>query len=196
LIPMEMLSWFNALGDRYVIGYFLGPQDVGIYAAAYTLTNEAFHRAAIVLLRTFQPVYFAHHAQGRRRQAFQVYMRWLVCVLTLGIGGMGALFLLKDRIATLLLAQAFHDAAGLMPIIGVGCALQALGTVMAQPLYAGKTTRRLLAGRVVGAATAAVSLPVMVQWHGLMGAAWAAPIYYGAETLAMMLIARPWAIQR
>jgi len=190
LIPMEMLSWFNALGDRYVIGYFMTAEDVGLYAAAYTLTNEAFHRAAIVLLRTFQPVYFAHHSHGRRQRAFKTFALWMLAVVSLGVGGVTALMLLKDWVAGLLLAPVYRIAADLMPVIGIGCALQALGTVLAQPLYARKTTRRLLLGRGLGALTAAVALPLMVRAHGLMGAAWAAPIYFGVEAGVMAFVAR------
>jgi O-antigen/teichoic acid export membrane protein len=196
LIPMEMLSWFTSLGDRYVIGYFMTAQDVGLYAAAYTLTNEAFHRAAIVLLRSFQPVYFAHHVHGRVREASRTYTGWVACVLILGICGVTALVLLKDWVASLLLAQVYRGAADLMPIIGLGCALQAMGAVMAQPLYAAKTTRRLLLGRVIGATSAAISLPLMVQSNGLLGAAAAAPIYFGAEALTLALIAHPQFIRR
>lgn len=188
LIPMELLSWFNALGDRYVIGYFMTAADVGLYAAAYTLTNEAFHRAAIVLLRSFQPVYFGHHAHQRRADAARVYRYWVGCVLLLGLAGVTAMALLKDWVAALLLAEVYRDAARLMPIIGLGCALQALGTVMAQPLYAAKTTGRLLQGRVLGAAAAAIALPLMVQSNGLAGAAWAAPVYFGVEAMAFAVI--------
>jgi O-antigen/teichoic acid export membrane protein len=190
LIPMELLSWFNALGDRYVIGYFMTAEDVGLYAAAYTLTNEAFHRAAIVLLRTFQPVYFGHHSHGRRQRAFKTFALWTLAIVSLGVGGVTALMLLKDWVAGLLLAPVYRAAADLMPVIGIGCALQALGTVAAQPLYARKTTRRLLIGRGLGALTAAVALPLMVRAHGLMGAAWAAPIYFGVEAGVMALVAR------
>jgi hypothetical protein len=31
-----------------------------------------------------------------------------------------------------------------------------------------------------------------VNWQGLMGAAMAAPIYFGAEALVVALIAKPW----
>src|SRR5690606_19407497 len=47
LIPMELLSWFSGLGARYIVGYLMSAADVGVYAAAYTLTNEAFNRSAI-----------------------------------------------------------------------------------------------------------------------------------------------------
>lgn len=192
LIPMELLSWFNSLGDRYVIGYLMSAADVGVYAAAYTLTNEAFQRSAMVLLRTFQPVYFGHFAAHRRERALQVFGLWLACVLALGLGGVTTLLFLKDRVAALLLAEVYRDAAVLMPVIGAGCALQALAKVMAQPLYASKRTRALLAGRILGALTAAIAIPLMVRWQGLMGAAMAAPIYSGTEVLVLTLIARPW----
>lgn len=192
LIPMEFLSWVSGLGDRYIVGYLMSAADVGVYAAAYTLTNEAFNRSAIVLLRTFQPVYFQHFSAGRTGQAFRIFGIWLGCVAALGVAGVAALFVLKDWVAALLLAEAYRSAAVLMPIIGAGCALQALGTVAAQPLLAVKRTRPLLAGRLCGAVAAAVAIPLMVQAHGLIGAALAAPVYFGVEALVMTVLARPW----
>lgn len=192
LIPMELLSWFSGLGARYIVGYLMSAADVGVYAAAYTLTNEAFNRSAIVLLRTFQPVYFQHVSAGEKEQAFKIYWIWLGCVAAMGIGGVAALFVLKDWVAALLLAETYQSAAVLMPIIGAGCALQALGMVAGQPLLAVKRTRPLLVGRLLGAITAAVATPLMIRAYGLTGAAVAAPVYFGVEALVMALLARPW----
>lgn len=192
LIPMELLSWFSGLGARYIVGYLMSAADVGVYAAAYTLTNEAFNRSAIVLLRTFQPVYFQHVSAGEKEQAFKIYWIWLGCVAAMGIGGVAALFVLKDWVAALLLAETYQSAAVLMPIIGAGCALQALGMVAGQPLLAVKRTRPLLVGRLLGAITAAVGTPLMIRAYGLTGAAVAAPVYFGVEALVMALLARPW----
>ncbi|HYE36434.1 lipopolysaccharide biosynthesis protein [Methylocaldum sp.] len=192
LIPMELLSWFSGLGDRYIVGYLMTAADVGVYAAAYTLTNEAFNRSAIVLLRTFQPVYFQHFSAGQKAQAFRIFWIWLGCVAAMGITGVVALVLLKDWVAALLLAETYRSAAVLMPIIGAGCALQALGMVAAQPLLAIKRTRPLLAGRLCGAVTAAVAIPLMIQEYGLIGAAMAAPIYFGVEAFILAMLARPW----
>ncbi|MBP1148276.1 MULTISPECIES: lipopolysaccharide biosynthesis protein [Methylocaldum] len=192
LIPMELLSWFSGLGDRYIVGYLMTAADVGIYAAAYTLTNEAFNRSAIVLLRTFQPVYFQHFSAGRKEQAFKIFWIWLSCVAAMGIAGVVALVVLKDWVAGLLLAGSYHSAAVLMPIIGAGCALQALGMVASQPLLAVKRTRPLLVGRLCGAIAAAVAIPLMIQKYGLIGAAMAAPVYFGIEAFVMAMLARPW----
>jgi O-antigen/teichoic acid export membrane protein len=196
LIPMEFLAWFGSLGDRYVIGYLMTAQDVGLYAAAYTLVNEAFHRSATVLLRVFQPVYFQHCAAGDAARAGRVYSAWLLCVLGMGATGALALHFLKDQVCALLLAGAYRPAAVLMPVIGLGCALQALGTLMAQPLYARKQTRVLLLGRVCGTVAALAALPLMVRWQGLLGAALAAPVYFGIEALALALLARPWSLRQ
>jgi len=192
LMPMELLAWFSGLGDRYIVGYLMSAADVGVYAAAYTLTNEAFNRSAIVLLRTFQPVYFQHFSAGRKGQAFRIFWIWLGCVAAMGVAGVAALLVLKDWVAALLLAKTYSSAAVLMPIIGAGCALQALGMVAAQPLLAVKRTRPLLVGRLSGAVSAAVAIPLMIQQYGLIGAAMAAPVYFGVEAFIMVLLARPW----
>ena len=196
LIPMELLVWFNGLGDRYVIGYFLSAADVGVYAAAYTLINEAFNRSAMVLLRTFQPVYFQRHSARQEERAHRVLWLWLGCVVLMGAAGVAALVFLKDWVAAALLAKTYHSAAELMPIIGAGCAIQALALVIAQPLLALKRTRALLMARAFGALTAAISLPLLVKAHGLMGAAMAAPLYFGVEALITAVLSRPWRIAK
>ncbi len=192
LIPMELIFWVNGLGDRYIIGYLMTAAEVGLYAATYTIINEAFNRSAMVLLRTFQPVYFQYCSQYRIKEGFRILWIWIGCVFVLGIIGVSLLLITKDWVASMVLAKSYHSAVELMPAIAIGCALHALGTVVAQPLLANKRTRLLLLGRVCGAVTAAISIPLMVKSFGLSGAAMANPIYFGVEALVLALLAKPW----
>jgi O-antigen/teichoic acid export membrane protein len=192
LIPMELIFWVNGLGDRYVIGYLMTAAEVGLYAATYTIINEAFNRSAMVLLRTFQPVYFQSFSQNQSKKGFRILWIWIACVFALGVVGVSLLLVTRDWLASWALAKSYHSAVELMPAIAVGCALHALGTVVAQPLLANKQTRLLLLGRACGAVTAAVSIPLMVKNFGLPGAAMANPIYFGIEALVLAMLAKPW----
>ena len=192
LIPVELIFWVNGLGDRYVIGYLMTAAEVGLYAATYMIINEAFNRSAMVLLRIFQPVYFQSCSQNRFNEGFKILWIWIACVFALGIIGVSLVFVTKDWVATVVLAKTYHSAVELMPAIAIGCALHALGTVVSQPLLANKRTRLLLLGRICGAATAAISIPLMIKSFGLPGAAMANPIYFGVEALVLALLAKPW----
>lgn len=191
LIPMELIFWINGLGDRYVIGYMLTAADVGLYAATYTLVNEAFNRSAMVLLRTFQPAYFQAYAEQSRR-SFQILWLWIASVAGMGTLGLLVLVLAKEFLAGLVLAKSYHAATNLMPAMALGCCLHALGTAMAQPLLARKQTKRLFKGRLCGALAAAIAIPSLVSQFGLIGAAWANPVYFGVEALILALLAKPW----
>ncbi len=195
LIPMELLFWMNGLGDRYVIGYFMTAADVGIYAASYTLINEAFNRSAMVLLRTFQPAYFKSSADKDQQEGFYILWLWIACVAALGAAGISAVCLLKDWVALLLLSKTYHSAIALMPAIALGSAFHALGTVLAQPLLANKKTSSVLIGRFCGTVAAVIGIPIMVSRYGLLGAALANPIYFGVEAIAMAILAKPWRMQ-
>lgn len=192
LIPMELIFWVNGLGDRYIIGYLMTAAEVGLYAATYLIINEAFNRSAMVLLRIFQPVYFQLYSLNQSKEAFKILWLWIACVFTLGLAGVLLLLLTSDLVAYWILAKSYHAAVDLMPAIAVGCALHALGTVVSQPLLAKKRTRLLLLGRICGAVTAAISIPLMVINYGLPGAAMANPVYFGVETLVLTILARPW----
>lgn len=196
LIPMELIFWINGLGDRYVIGYLLSAAEVGLYAATYMIINEAFNRSAMVLLRIFQPVYFQSCSQNQVLEGFRILWIWIGCVVALGITGVALLIVTKDWVAAWLLAQSYHSSVDLIPAIAVGCALHALGTVVSQPLLADKRTRLLLLGRLCGALTAVVSIPLMVLNYGLPGAAIANCIYFGLEAIVLALLAKPWRASR
>ncbi|OAI19891.1 polysaccharide biosynthesis protein [Methylomonas koyamae] len=195
LLPMELLFWLNGVGDRYAIAYLLSAADVGLYAAGYTLVNEAFNRSAMVLLRTFQPAYFQAFSGGEYRRAHAVLRLWLYCLLAGGGLGLLALPWLGDWLVALLLAEPYRPVAALLPAIGGGCLLHALGTLWAQPLLAEKRTRLLLKGRLCGALAAITVLPLLILQYGLPGAAWANPVYFGIEALVLALLAKPWRLR-
>ncbi|MCQ8119520.1 lipopolysaccharide biosynthesis protein [Methylomonas rosea] len=192
LIPMELIFWINGLGDRYVIGYLLTAADVGLYAATYMVVNEAFNRSAMVLLRTFQPAYFQAFSSQQLQKAYSILWFWIASVAGLGVAGLLLLLLTKDWVASMVLAKSYHAAVDLMPAMALGCALHALGTALAQPLLAHKRTKTLLKGRLCGAVTAAMTIPLLVSQYGLPGAAWANPVYFGVEALVLALLAKPW----
>jgi O-antigen/teichoic acid export membrane protein len=194
LIPMELIFWINGLGDRYIIGYFMSAADVGLYAATYLIINEAFNRSAMVLLRTFQPAYFQACSQNEARKGFRILWLWIGYVVALGVVGVAFLYQTKEWVTALLLAKSYHSAIDLIPAIALGCSLHALGTVAAQPLLASKKTRLVLLGRLCGAVTAAISLPLLVKNYGLTGAAMANPIYFGVEAMVLAILAKPWRI--
>ena len=189
---MELIFWVNGLGDRYVIGYLMTAAEVGLYAAIYTIINEAFNRSAMVLLRIFQPVYFQLYSLNQTREAFKILWIWIASVVALGIIGVLLLLVTGDWLVSWILAKSYHSAVTLIPAIALGCALHALGTVISQPLLAKKRTRWLLLGRLCGAVTAAISIPLMVDSYGLPGAAMANPVYFGVEALVLALLAKPW----
>jgi len=192
LIPMELIFWVNGLGDRYIIGYLMTAAEVGLYAATYLIINEAFNRSAMVLLRIFQPIYFQLYSLNQSKEAFKILWLWIASVFILGVAGVLLLLVTSDLVASWVLAKSYHAAVDLMPAIAAGCALHALGTVASQPLLAKKRTRLLLLGRICGAVTAAISIPLMVNTYGLPGAAMANPVYFGVETLVLTILARPW----
>jgi len=194
LIPLELVFWFNGLSDRYVLGCILTAADVGLYVAAYTIVGEAFNRSAMALLSIFQPRYSQYFFADKQKEAFSVLWLWIAAMVGVCIAGVGVVLIGKEYFASLFLANSYQAAIELMPIIAIGAAFNAIGTVVAQPLQVKKHTKTLFKGRVCGALAAIISLPLMVSAFGLMGAAIANAIYFGIETLVIALLARPWNI--
>lgn len=192
LVPMQLLNCFNGFGDRFIIAALLSVTQVGVYAATYTLINEAFYRSAVGLQRIFRPVYFSCYANGDHGKANRVYVIWIGLVALMGITGVVLLILFKDWVAMLLLADTYQSAANLMPLIGAGTALFILGDVFQFRLLAAERTHAVLIGRMCGVIAALCTIPALTAAFGLMGAAAACPVYYGVEAICLGIIAKPW----
>jgi O-antigen/teichoic acid export membrane protein len=192
LVPVQALKSLNATGDRFIIAALLSTAHLGLYVATYVLVSQAFLRLAMILQRFFQPIYFQAHAHGRTQQVNKVYTLWAVSVVALGAVGVLLLILSKDWVAHIFLAATYSGAAKLMPWIGIGSALCCLSIVFQQPLLVAQRTRLLIIPPLAGVVAGCVSIPLLAERWGILGAAMACPVYYGVEALCMAVIAKPW----
>lgn len=181
LIPQAIVAWVSALSDRYIVGLLLGLQQAGIYAAAYGLVSMPFLLAHSALAYAVRPAYFSAVSSRDRDTEGRTFRIWLVSTLVVCSAGTLLTLLLRDRIVSLVLAEAYRSGARLLPWIALGHTFLGLATVFEGRLHAQKRTRAILTIHVATAvASVAVTLPLVAR-VGLVGAAAAAPLYFGIQ---------------
>lgn len=178
LIPMAIVSWVNALSDRYILGEWAGPEQVGIYAAAYGLISRPFLMAGGILLLTLRPVYYEALAGGNKVIEQRILRLWVGATICIGTVGVLGVFCLREHIAELLLAPKYRSGAAIMPILAAGFSLMILSHVFNAICYAHKKTNRVLwseSGAAAGMIVFGIPLIVIL---GLRGAAMATTAAY------------------
>jgi len=172
-----MIGWFLAatllnVGDRYVIQWFRGSAEVGIYSANYSLINGAAGLVAAPVLLAAHPFLMRAWGEGDKVNAG----RWLGTIaewiLQVGIILIGATWLFSSDIATWFLGVEFRSGHIVMPIVIAGVVAWQLGMYAHKPLEFAERTKLMF---VLSLAVAVLNLVlniVFVPKFGYLAAAY------------------------
>lgn len=186
LTALPLIGWVSGQADRYLIGALAGVSAAGIYAALYGLASKSFLMlSASVELALRQPFY-ARVADDDQRGARVAFGVWLGGVLAAAFALWGLFALFHAEIAAVLLAAEYRAHAALMAWIAAGYVLLAAAQVFERVCYAYHDTRGVLLVQAAGAALSVAIAAPLVWRHGIEGAAWAVPAYFGAQLLLTM----------
>ncbi|MCJ7515973.1 MAG: polysaccharide biosynthesis C-terminal domain-containing protein [Dehalococcoidia bacterium] len=170
LVPAWLCWWTYSLSCRYIIGYFLGVEAVGVYAAAYVLATVIeflFNPLIVVLLPATAYLYENNKIQDVKthlKYSFKLYLLFAIpCVLGISI-------LAKPLLATATTAE-FTAGFLVVPIIALAEIFMGCGSIiMTVPLLL-KRTRTILLIEGISAATNVAMNIVLVPLIGILGAA-------------------------
>jgi O-antigen/teichoic acid export membrane protein len=180
LIPLGLLGWVSGMADRYMIGGLLSVQDVGMYAAAYGLASRPMLMLSSIAETTIRPAYYS--AIGRNDPSSRKYLlAWFAIVFSGGVAACVLFALFHQHLARLLLGPEFREASYLMPWIVAGYGVLAVYHIPVRVCLAHDAPRAVTITEAVGAVLAVVVGFIFIKAYGLLGAAIAAPIYFGMQ---------------
>jgi O-antigen/teichoic acid export membrane protein len=190
LLPLGVIGWLTGQADRYILGGMIGVEEAGLYAALYGVVSRPFLMAGGMLEAWMRPIYYeavAAHEVDEEKRLLQVWMSAIVCA---AIAGVVVFLFWHDEIASILLADSYRDNAWLMPWIAAGYGLLLVAQVYGRVCYAHHDTSAVLLSEAIGCVVALVATVYAVSRFGLAGAAFAVPVYFSAQLVLAMLLAR------
>jgi O-antigen/teichoic acid export membrane protein len=190
LIPARLLQWAYFGGTRLLLLAIVGAGQFGLYAAVAVLMHEGYNRIAAIFERALRPIYFEAYSQADFVRANRVLGLWLGLLAATGILGTLLLAVGGPWVAAILLAAPYRGAAALMPWLGAASAIFALSAALRLRLLAIGASVKIMKARIIGVVVALVLMPWMASRYGIHGAAMVAPVYIGAELLAMVMYSR------
>lgn len=180
LIPYAICSAALAQADRVLINKYCGPNDVGLYSMAYSI-SALLTLVLSSLSVAWTPAYFKHMKDKNYGQLDND----LVLIMKILVACAFFLILFGREIGMLLAKNNFHSALFIVPVIVVGLIIYAYGTFYSWHIqYAKKNI--YMTPIVVVAGAVSISLNVIfIPRYGYV----AAPFVSCVSYLAMLLMA-------
>ena len=190
LMPLGVIGWISGQADRFIIGIFVGVQEAGLYAAAAGIVSRPFLMAGGAAEAWLRPVYYEAVVSRDRVSAGRVFLSWKVALAGASSILLATFMLWHDEIAALLLSPSYGSASRLMPWIALGYAFLSMAQVYERACYAHNDTKAVFVTESIGSAAALAVTVIAVAREGMMGAAYAVPVYFALQLMVAMNYSR------
>ena len=177
-----------ALSDRYLVGYFLDPGMVGVYAAGYDITSVSVGFLFTVLLLAAYPVLIqAYEKEGEDRVRDMLEDLLGVYFLALCPVTAGAAALSKEGVM-IMLGKEFVSAGEVIPWVAGGIFFLGLNFCFNKPFQLKKKTKILMLPVILASVVNVALNIILIPRLGIKGAAIATLIaYFGYSCFTLWL---------
>ena len=194
LVPTGLSTQLASNGDRFIIGYFLTPQAVGLYGAAYALASTIMVFNPPITNSLF-PKVSRSYAQGDFRGVRTYIGHGLRIFIVVGVSTLAAVGLFAVPVLRFMtrIASASPEAqrARLVAmVVVVSLVIYGLARIYALHLYLLKRTGELFAIYAGGALMNTLLNLAVIPRYGLVGAALCTLTSYTAMSAAIVIVVK------
>ena len=172
LVPTGLLGWITSSSDRYLIGFFLSSQMVGIYSAAYNIGSIIGFFGAPFQIILF-PMISKLYGSGKN-QEMKTYLSYsLKYFLLFAIPSIFGLTVLSGQILLIMTSPEFVAQGSLvLPIVAIGTLFFSLyGCIFVFILIVEKRTKLIFALVLFSAAMNLILNTIFIPVYGIVAAA-------------------------
>lgn len=144
MLGTEAANMFHAFIDRYLISFYLGQKDLGIYSASYNMANIICKTLVGGLVIAIVPVYLKVWKEKGKQETERLLSTINTFYLLLAPPIIGGLYIISEPLLILLATEEYAEAHHLLPIIATGVILFSTNVIFAAGLQIEKKPKRIL----------------------------------------------------
>ena len=187
LLPTAICYWLINLGDRYVIGYFMGVDAVGIYSASYGLGGLLVLFYAPLSSTLFPAM--VHCYESDKIQELKTHLKYsLKFFLMFAIPSFFGLSVLSKSLLVTLATSEFVEGAVVVSIVALATVLFCCGSINTHVLNLFKETKKVGLIHIGSASINLVMNIILVPLMGIVGAAIATLVTYAVHLFVISVI--------
>jgi len=187
---INVLSWAQSLSDRYILEFFRGSQEVGIYSASYAISEKSIFFITSLFLLASNPIGFnVWERQGVK--ASQKFVKKLARYYFLaGLPAATGLSILAKPVVHILVAPKYYQGFMIIPLIASGAFLVGVAHRFTTGLSYHKRTDLLMLCYLGSVVLNLVLNFIFIPKYGYMAAAATTFVSYAFLLLSTILVSR------
>jgi len=187
LLPTMLCYWLINLGDRYVIGYFMGVDAVGIYSASYGLGGLLVLFYAPLSSTLFPAM--VHCYENNKIQELKTHLKYsLKFFLMFAIPAFFGLSVLSRSLLVTLATSEFVEGAAVVSIVALATILFSCSSINTHVLNLFKETKKVGLIHIGSASINVVMNIILVPLMGIVGAAIATLVTFAVHLFVISRI--------
>jgi len=183
MIPMSLAIFVVDISDRYVVGFFLGAEKVGIYSAAYGLGVIPLVLSRYLVYVLGPTVYnFYDNGQVEKVKMYLSYS-WKYLLMLSIPSAFGLSILARPILQTMTTSQFTTDGIYIIPFVVAGIVFWGSEQIFAICLYIFKRRKIFVIAFIIGAVVNFILNILLVPLYGVVAAAMTTLIAYMLITI-------------
>lgn len=171
LLFVEFGHTILSLGDRYLLQYYLGPVQLGIYAAGYNVTTYVTEAAITPFRIAGAPLYFDIWTTAGEKATKTFLSESLNYLLMFLIPIAFGFTAISEDLISLLASSKYQQAHIIVPWVITGLLIYGTRIVFDAPLYIYKKTHCLLLLMLFSCVSNVTFNIILIPKYGILGAA-------------------------
>lgn len=189
--PLAVFGFLANIGDRYVLGYLLGPAAVGQYVAAFAISSRGLTMTNSALNDYFRPMLFDAENRSDGEATKRIFQSWIAASACIGGSAIVFIATLGSTIVYFLLADGYRlGAVEIMMWVAFAFTINGITQIIENRLLAFGASRKLIIPIIVGGAANVLFSIVLISMNGVVGAAQATCASFAIQGIATAFILR------
>ena len=188
---ISSLSWYGLdVADRYLVQYFRGSYEVGLYSAGYSISSYGF--AAIFALLGFSsyPVIVATYETHGKTAVEELLKGLNRYYLMISLPAVLGVSILSKPIVSVLAGEAYHEAYTVIPLVALGVFFNGLLPFCGKSFVLLKRNKLYAAIALANALLNILLNLILIPYFGYMGAALATALSYASTFLSLWIVGK------
>jgi O-antigen/teichoic acid export membrane protein len=190
MVGYELSGVVLAVGDRYVIEALVGPEPLGLYAAAYNLCEYVQLVVISSVGQAIMPIYMQMWDQKGREATAAFIDQCLRSYLLLGAPVVAGVAAVGAELLPALASSKYASATVVLPWVIAGMVVDGTNAMVGAGLFIERRTRHIMA-IIMSCAALNIGLNVvLVPRIGIVGSAIATLVSYTAASVLLAVVGR------
>ncbi len=190
LVMGNLAAWILSLSDRFLLEFFRGSHEVGIYSASYHISEKSILLLGSLFMLSSGPIGISIWEKEGEKKSQEFVSKVARYYLIICLPAVVALSVLAQRIINILTAPQYYQSFRIVPLVALGGFFLGFQQIFQTGLVLYKKTNLIMIGIIASGLLNLGLNFVLIPKYGYMAAAATTVTSYAFLLTAMITISR------